>query len=213
MIDYTNPEEDVPSPIDLRSEADARAWADAADRVRPWRDQFRARFAELVRELPPGAQVLELGAGPGWLAERILEDCAGVASYTLLDFSEPMLAMSRARLQRFPAARFVLGDFKSDGWCEALHPPYSVVVAMQAVHEIRHKRHVPELYRQVQGMLAPGGCLLVCDHTPKDDSLRWTSLHMTAHEQLDAMAFAGFTEVRVDRAHEGLYLVAARRPR
>ena len=80
---------------------------------------------------------------------------------------------------------------------------------MQAVHEIRHKRHVPKLYQQIRSLLAPGGRLLVCDHTPKDDSLRWTSLHMTAREQLEAMALAGFTETRVDREIEGMYLVAA----
>ena len=88
----------MPSPIDLRSEADAQAWVDAADQARPWRTQFRARFAELVSELSPGAHVLELGAGPGLLADRVLEECAAIASYTLLDFSGPMLEMSRARL-------------------------------------------------------------------------------------------------------------------
>ena len=210
MFDYSNADEDVPSPIDLRSEADAQAWADAAEQARPWREQFRRRFAELVSALPPGARVLELGSGPGLLAERILEDCAGIASYTLLDFSEPMLSMSRERLERFPAARFVLGDFKSEGWREALHPPYSVVVAMQAVHEIRHKRHVPKLYQQIRTVLGPAGCLLVCDHMPKDDSLRWTSLHMTAQEQLAAMASAGFADVRIDREHEGMYLAVAK---
>jgi hypothetical protein len=102
-----------------------------------------------------------------------------------------MLSMSRTRLARFTAAQFVRGDFRLEGWCEALQPPYSAVVAMQAVHEIRHKRHVPKLYRQIRTILDPFGCILVCDHAPKDSSPRWTSLYMTPQEQIDILRLFG----------------------
>ena len=35
----------------------------------------------------PGARVLELGSGPGFLAERVLERCPQLGTYTLVDFS------------------------------------------------------------------------------------------------------------------------------
>jgi ubiquinone/menaquinone biosynthesis C-methylase UbiE len=210
VVAYSNPDEDVPSPIDLRTEEDAHAWANAAESARPWRAGLRHRIAEIVSELPHNARVLELGSGPGFLAECVLDQCPNVTSYTLFDFSEPMLSMSRARLARFPAAQFIHGDFKSADWFASLQAPYSAVLAMQAVHEIRHKRHAPLLYRQVRSVLAPGGQLLVCDHIPKDSSLRWTSLHMTAQEQLDALTTAGFHDARIDQTIERMVLAVGR---
>jgi len=211
-IKYTNSKEDVPSPIDLRNEDDARAWADEADRARPWREQFRMQFAECIRALARPTKILEIGCGPGFLAERVLEHCANVSSYSLFDFSEPMLEMSRIRLNHFAHADFILGNFKSPDWASALQPPYTAVLAMQSVHEIRHKRHVPSLYKQIHGLLEPSGMLLVCDHIPKDSSLRWTSLHMTADEQLKAMSDAGFVNTRVVLEIERLVLLRAEKP-
>lgn len=206
-IDYTDSQQDVPSPIDLRDPADAKAWADAAETARPGRPQIRSAMANELRGLPQGSRVLELGPGPGFLAEVVLAQCPNLASYTLFDFSAPMLDMSRARLARFAAVEFVLGDFKSPGWQRALHGPYDAVISMQAVHEIRHKRHVPKLYQEIRGLLGPDGMLLVADHIPKDDSLRWTSLHMTADEQLAALSWAGFPQVQIVSAVERLVLV------
>jgi cyclopropane fatty-acyl-phospholipid synthase-like methyltransferase len=211
-VHYTDPSADVPSPIDFRSEADARAWADAADRDRPWRTTLRLRFAELVGTLPAGSSVLELGSGPGLLAECILERCNNVTRYTLLDFSEPMLSMSRARLERFPSAQFVNRDFKSADWNAELESPYSAVVAMQSVHEIRHKRHVPRLYHDVRQLLRPGGSLMVCDGVPRDTSLRWTSLSMTPEEQITAFTEAGFMDIVLDRLVDQKVLVTGRVP-
>ena len=87
---------------------------------------MRSRFAELVATLPPGTRLLELGSGPGLLAECILDRCPNVASYTLLDFSEHMLRLSRDRLERFPAAQFVTANFTAPNWTDALAPPCGV---------------------------------------------------------------------------------------
>ncbi len=60
-------------------------------------------------------------------------------AYTLLDFSEPMLALSRTRLMAFPSASFVRASFKATDWPERVSGPCDCVVSMQAVHELRHK--------------------------------------------------------------------------
>jgi len=198
--------DDVSSTENLQSPDGARAWADAADRKRPLRIQIRRAIADELRMLPPGARVLELGSGPGFLAEQVLSRCTQLATYTLFDFSEPMLDMSRQLVERFPSATFLLGDFRSDGWTQLATGPYEAVVSMQAVHEVRHKRHVPRLYRQVHSVLVPSGIFVVADRTPEDDSSRSTALFMTGREQLQALADAGFENVRLLMSGDALAL-------
>jgi SAM-dependent methyltransferase len=204
-------EDDVPSPIDLRDEADAAAWVAAADVTRPWRAEVRAAIAELLRAgSPPPLRILELGPGPGLLAEVVLGACQ-VESYTLLDFSAPMLARCRQRLGGHPAVHVVLDDFTRPGWTGAVAPPFDAVLAMQAVHEVRHKRHVPRLYAQIAPVLRPGGRLIVCDHTPLDND-RHRALHATEQEQHAALAAAGLGDVTTHLTLHGLYLCSGRAP-
>ena len=56
-------------------------------------------------------RVLDVGCGSGRVAEEVLEHGAG--AYVGVDFSEPMLDLSRERLARFDApVDLVLGDFR-----------------------------------------------------------------------------------------------------
>jgi len=77
---------------------------------------------------------------------------------------------------------------------------------MQAVHELRHKRHAPPLYRQVYHVTAPLGHVLICDHLPLDDAPRSLALYMTEQEQLAALSRAGFNRVRSVLAVDTLLL-------
>ncbi len=200
---------DVPYGNDWDSAAEVVAWAEEADRIRPWRTGIRDHIADRVAKWPPAARVLELGSGPGFLAERVLRRCPDLEVYTLLDFSEPMLALSRERLEAHPAAAFVHESFKSEAWMRSVEGRIDCVLSMQAVHELRHKRHACRLYEQVHGRLADPGLLLVCDHLPFDDTDTSTALYMTETEQREALAEAGFPEVRVSLAKNGLMVYAA----
>ncbi len=170
-----------------------------------------AASGNLCYALPPGARVLELGSGPGLLAHRVLQRCPNLETYTLLDFSEPMLALSRERLAAFPAASFVLESFKSEDWTRRVGSRFDCVVSMQAVHELRHKLHAPRLYEQVHQVLAVPGLVLVCDHTPFDDSPASIALYMTAQEQQQALADARLANVHVEVSMNGLMLYAGER--
>jgi ubiquinone/menaquinone biosynthesis C-methylase UbiE len=209
-------EEDVPYGNDWDSAAEAGAYGDAADRARPWRTALRDHIAARVATLASGARVLELGSGPGLLAHRVLQQCPDLATYTLVDFSEPMLALSRQRLAGFPAAAFVRASFKAGDWTRLVGGPFDCVVSMQAVHELRHKRHAPRLYSQVHGVLSIPGLVLICDHLPPDESAKSVALYMTEGEQRHALGAAGFIRIQVELASNGLMLYsgesAARRP-
>jgi ubiquinone/menaquinone biosynthesis C-methylase UbiE len=203
--------EDVPYGNDWDSAEEVAAWAEAADRIRPWRAQIRDHIARRIAMLPPGARVLELGSGPGFLAHRVLARCPNLEGYTLLDFSEPMLALSRARLATVPAATFVLASFKCEGWTRRVGGPFDCALSMQAVHELRNKRHALRLYEQVYQVLTVPGRIMICDHTPFDDSSASTALYMTEHEQQEALAAVGFTSVRIEFRMDSLVLYAGER--
>jgi SAM-dependent methyltransferase len=208
--------DDVPYGNDWDSAAEADAYGDAADRSRPWRSAIRDHIASQIAALRPRARVLELGSGPGLLAERVLQRCPDLERYTLLDFSEPMLKLSWERLSALPAASFaatsfVRASFKSDDWPRRAGGPFDCVVSMQAVHELRHKSHAPRLYAQVYGVLAVPGLVLICDHTPFDDSPKSTALYLTRQEQQHALKSAGFTGVHVELEANGLILYAGSR--
>ena len=213
MIRNALQKDDIPYGNDWDSAAETAAYGDAADRSRPWRSAIRDHIASQIAALRPRARVLELGSGPGLLAERVLQRCPDLERYTLLDFSEPMLALSRERLSALPAASlavasFVRASFKSDDWPRCAGGPFDCVVSMQAVHELRNKRHAPGLYAQVHGTLTVPGLVLICDHTPFDDSAKSTALYMTREEQQHALTSAGFTGVHVELEANGLILYA-----
>ena len=204
-------EQDVPYGNDWDSAAEVAAWAEAADRKRPWRSQLRDHIAGRVAMLPPGARVLELGSGPGFLAHRVLQQCPHLGNYTLLDFSEPMLALSQDRLATFPAASFLHASFRSEDWTRRVVGRFECVLSMQAVHELRNKRHAPRLYEQIYRALAVPGLIMICDHTPFDDSAASTALYMTEREQQEALTKAGFANVRIELSMNGLVLYTGER--
>jgi SAM-dependent methyltransferase len=206
----TDDDEDLPYGEDFHDEAQAAAWADAAARKRPWRplifDQFVAAIAG-----SPGPRILELGSGPGFLAEHVLDRCPSVARYTLLDFAMPMLRQSQQRLQRHGSrAVFVQADFKSDAWPAEVEGPFDFVFSLQAVHELRHKRHAPRLYRQVRALLSPGAELVVCDHLPEGAfTPRHRRLFLSQTENLTALAESGFVEPRLVWSEHAMALYRA----
>jgi SAM-dependent methyltransferase len=204
-MDHLQPD-DVPYGNNWDSAAEVAVYAEESDRVRPWRVEVRDHIARRVSALPPRTRILELGSGPGLLARRVLETCPNVAAYVLLDFSEPMLAVSRERVASFPAASFVRASFKTDDWPRIAGGPFDCILSMQAVHELRHKQHARRLYEQVYGALAVPGLFLIGDHTPFDDSRKSTTLYMTEAEQLATLRAAAFANVRVDLRRGSLVL-------
>jgi SAM-dependent methyltransferase len=193
-------EEDLPYGENFHDEAEAAAWAEAAVLKRPWRPMIFDRFVTAVMGSKVRApRVLELGSGPGFLAEHVLDRCRSVARYTLLDFSEAMLAQSRRRLDRHRArTEFIQADFKRDPWPTNAGGPFDFVFSLQAVHELRHKRHAPRLYAQVHSLLSPAAQLVVCDHLPEGAiTPRHRVLYMSIAEYLAVLANAGFSNAEV----------------
>lgn len=200
---------DVPSPIDLRDFKDAREWERTALDKRPSRTNFFEAFAEQIRLHPRlVAKVLELGSGPGFLAEHLLATLPQI-SYTALDFSGAMHELARARLGK-TAERvgFVEGNFKDEDWAYELGL-FDCVVTHQAVHELRHKRHATQLHRQVATILSVGGLYLVCDHFSGSGGMVDDQLFMTQEEQKASLSAAGFEVTELLKTEDTLSMYRA----
>ncbi|HEV8720603.1 MAG TPA: class I SAM-dependent methyltransferase [Candidatus Binatia bacterium] len=92
---------EVPSDHDFFDPAYVKQWTDSIIRYRPERQQlFKVFAAEAARIKNTALSVFELGCGPGFLAEVLLQNCQ-IARYTLIDFSPEMLELSGSRLARF----------------------------------------------------------------------------------------------------------------
>jgi SAM-dependent methyltransferase len=187
---------DVPSPIDLRRMVDARAWEATAMAKRPWRPEFFAQFASaMAASAIPVRRVLELGSGPGFLAEHLLRALPSI-SYVALDNSAAMHQLAAQRLGALAVrVQFVERSFRQSEWPQDLGR-FDCVVTNQAVHEMRHKHHAGALHSQVHRLLARGGAYLVCDHFVGDGGMQDTELYMTVQEQRAALLAAGFDKVK-----------------
>lgn len=187
--------QDVPSPIDLRLISDAREWEATALSKRPSRTEFFAKFAAAIGSAAvPVHHVLELGSGPGFLAEHLLRALPSIA-YTALDFSPAMHQLASERLGSFCSrVEFIERSFRDLGWSIGLGQ-YECIVTNQAVHELRHKHYAIELHKQTRKLLTIGGMYLVCDHFFGEGGMENDQLYMTVAEQRAVLFSAGFSSV------------------
>ena len=185
--------DDIPSPIDLRLMPDASDWEASAATKRPWRSEFFAAFgAALVGATHPVRRVLELGSGPGFLAEVLLRELPDI-SYIALDFSAAMHQLAATRLgSAADRVRFVERSFRDEEWADGLGL-FEAIVTNQAVHELRHKRHALPLHMRARGLLLAGGSYLVCDHFLGEGGMSNDQLYMSVVEQREALLQAGFS--------------------
>jgi len=200
---------EVPSDHDFFDPAYVRVWAEDSIRKNPQRSAFFDAFVTAIDTLGREVVVLELGSGPGFLAEQILGRCQ-VAAYYLLDFSPEMQELSRHRLAQHSARTvFVEGDFRDLGWPDLVPTPADVAVSLQALHELRHVGRAPRFYGQVRSVLRPNG-LVVCDHLRADGDER--PLFMSVDEHLAALAAGGLKDAKLVVEADGMAMFSARNP-
>jgi tRNA (cmo5U34)-methyltransferase len=161
--------------------------------------------------------VLDVGAGDAILLATILEafpQARGVA----VDFSPLMLEQARARLERFVGHAVTLeADLQDPEWLTRVKGPFDAIVSGFAIHHLSHERK-RALYREIYGLLAPGGVFINCEHvastTPRiekmfDDAMTehlWQRRRERGEDVTRDQVYREFME-RPDRAANILALV------
>ncbi len=168
------------------------AWPENEFRKRPEREAIFAEFVRQVNNFDKAElSILEIGSGPGLLAERLLKKCS-IRRYFLFDFSPFMLDLSRKRLLRFTdkEIHFKNGDFKKPEWFRVLPKDFDCIVSLQAIHEAGDNQEITRVCKDLKQLLKPSGLILVTDIV-KNASCKKPE-RLTALEYLQVLHSAGF---------------------
>jgi len=129
-------------------------------------DEWERALLDAAGELA-GKRVLELGCGDGGLSLALLERGA---SLTALDVSPRMVAVARARAERYrpaaPAARFIGASAEDTGLGSG---SFDLVVGKWILHHLDLDRTASEVRR----LLVPGGRALFAESSALNPALGW----------------------------------------
>ena len=119
--------------------------------LRPGLFRRRQLAVDTVRSYD-GPRVLDVGCGSGRIGEFVLE--AGAQRYVGVDFSEPMIELAEARLERFgERVRLITEDFMT----APIGGPFDVVLGLGLFD------YLPDAVafaNRMYELCAPGGCLV-----------------------------------------------------
>lgn len=137
--------------------------------------------------------ILEVGSGPGFLAQHILKNDPTL-NYIAFDFSEAMHTIAKERVGSCYNINFAVGDFTKPNWDDSLET-FDAIVSIQAIHEVRHKSKVKGLFSNLRKHLNASGIFLYCDHVCDENGMTNSELYMNEEEQSQALRDGGFNKI------------------
>jgi len=174
----------------------AAEWADRFVPTAPRIDLFTTILENIGSKEGPNTKVLELGIGPGYLANFILERRNDI-NYEGLDFSQPMLAIAKQRLKAYEE-RLTLSqaDLTSDNWRNNLSAQPDAVVSTWALHDLLSKENILHVYQTVYDFLPKQGILLNGDFIKPETSIfSYEAGRIKPSEHLKLLNRVGFSSV------------------
>lgn len=167
-------------------------------------------------------RMLELGVGAARLARSVLNslaDTSGEGSPTAVEYTgieiEPALVQHGKELLETAGhrdIRLVRADLKDGAWTAGIGP-FDAVFSLQTLHDLGGIDALEAVYRQIRGILAPGGILVNADFVvpfEKDDPDRPRRLPVETHK--DLLSRLGFIDFRCELQQGKMACIAARRP-
>lgn len=170
-----------------------------ADRFVPTPDRlklFSVIHSELVSAIPSNGHVIELGIGPGYLADYILRVMSGIR-YSGIDFSHPMLGIAQQRLKSYSSqVTYIQADLLKDNWWENISDPADAIVSTWSLHDLGSQEYVKAVYKNCMPLLRDGGIFLNGDFIKPDKaSHEFEPGRFEIGEHLDILDGVGFKDV------------------
>lgn len=158
---------------------------------------FETILQQLQSVVPADGYIVELGIGPAYLAEYLLERMPHI-SYEGVDFSEPMLKQAATRLARFgERVQCQQADLLDDSWVSGLARPAAAIVSTWALHDLGGQTQTSKVYRACAAALPEGGILLNGDFVKPDGArLPFEPGRFLIGRHLELLKEAGFADRR-----------------
>jgi len=175
---------------------DAEFVAGWADRFVPTPERlelFNVILSELRSRIPHDSRVVELGIGPGYLAQHLLQAMPGIHYYGI-DFSHPMIEIARKRLGSHSARlNFVQADLVKDAWWSDVPSPVSAIISTWALHDLGSQENVELVYQNSAQALKQGGIFLNGDFIKPDKAIyEYEPGRFEIAKHLEILTRAGF---------------------
>lgn len=179
---------------EFQDAAYARDWADRFTPSPPREELFATMLRVLEQHPLPHPQVLELGIGPAYFAERLLRQRTDL-QYEGLDFSQPMLDLAAERLRPFGRrVTLTAGDLVQGDWTKRIQRPVGAIVSTWALHDLGAEERTAKVYADCYRLLERGGILMNGDFVkPEDTTHDYEPGRFTVPRHLELLAEAGFS--------------------
>ena len=175
----------------------ALAWSERFSPTAQRLELFELVLGELRAAIPAHGRVVELGIGPVYLANHILQAMSDI-SYCSIDFSTPMLDIARARLERYASRiTYLQADLVDDDWQEAVAGPVDAVISTWALHDLGSQQNVQTVYAKSAGALRGRGILLNGDFIRPDGATQvFEAGRFEVARHLELMRQTGFKHAK-----------------
>ena len=168
-------------------------WADRFVPTPERMELFNLILSELKSQAPSIGCVVELGIGPGYLADHLLSALPGIQYYGV-DFSSPMLDIARQRLRSHSARiAYVQADLVKDNWWTDIPTSVNAIVSTWALHDLGSQENVEVVYKSCAQVLRDGGMLLNGDFIKPDKAIyEYESGRFEIARHIEILHRAGF---------------------
>lgn len=167
-----------------------------ADRFVPTPERLRLfqTILQHIKDLETDdISILELGIGPGYLADFLLENLPNI-TYEGLDFSAAMLEIANKRTAQYSERiHFTQADLVRENWTTQLKKAPTVIVSTWALHDLLEKKNIANVYQSAYEVLPKGGILLNGDFIkPETSTYEYEGGRIKPSEHIELLQAAGF---------------------
>lgn len=115
-----------------------------------------------------GEHILDIGSGPGMLAQSLAPSLGATGLLVGIDISESMVNSASERCKEFPNLHFQLGDA-----CDLKHPDGKLFDCIISTQVYEYVSDIPKAFEEAYKILKPGGRFIILD--TDFDSTVWHS--------------------------------------
>ena len=181
----------------------SKGWADKFTPTKDRMDLFETMKSYIQKEYHSSAHILELGIGPGFLANYLLEKLPAI-TYEGLDYSEAMIDIASKRNKEYQdRIEYKKSDLTSLTWSKDVKIRPDVIVSTWALHDLFTKENIANVYKQSFEILSKGGMLLNGDFIkPEESKIGYEGGRIKPSEHILILKDAGFSFVECVKLFE-----------